>query len=117
IVEQVRGALNGEGYRLLSASNGREGLQLIREERPDTVLLNWGMPEMDGLAVSRAIRSDGDPAVRQTPILLLTWRSGSEETREGFDAGADDFITKPFTPALVRTRVREWVLRSRTPAK
>jgi CheY-like chemotaxis protein len=112
IVGLVKTALEGEDYRFLSAGDGREGLEVARSERPDLVLLNWGLPEMDGLAVVRALRADPDPSIRQMPVVMLTWRSGSDETREGFEAGADDFITKPFSPAQVRTRVREWLTRS-----
>jgi CheY-like chemotaxis protein/phosphoribosyl 1,2-cyclic phosphodiesterase len=113
IVSLVRQALDGEGYRLLSAANGRAGLEMVREETPDLVLLNWGMPEMDGIAVSRAIRADTNSEIRGVPIIMLTWRSGGDDARESFDAGADDYITKPLTPALVRTRVREWLARGK----
>lgn len=113
IIDLVRNVLQGEGYRFLSAQNGRTGLQLARDETPDLMLLNWEMPEMDGLAACRAIRADANPAVRNMPIVLLTARLGAEDTKEGFDAGADDYITKPLTPAHVRTRVREWLMRGR----
>jgi DNA-binding response OmpR family regulator len=71
------------------------------------------MPEMDGIAVSRAIRADTNSEIRGVPIIMLTWRSGGDDARESFDAGADDYITKPLTPALVRTRVREWLARGK----
>ncbi len=111
VISQLEEALRADGYRFLSAANGRAGLDLARSQRPDLILLNWGMPEMDGLAVIKTLRADSDPSVRNVPVLMLTYRSGSLETREGFDAGADDYINKPFTPAHVRTRVREWLLR------
>jgi CheY-like chemotaxis protein len=115
VIGLVQASLQGEGYRFLSAENGRIGLQLARTETPDLMLLNWEMPEMDGLAVCRAIRADPNPAVRHMPIVMLTARSASEDTKEGFDAGADDYITKPITPAHVRTRVREWLIRGKAP--
>ena len=111
VIGQIEEALREEGYRFLSASNGRTGLELARSQRPDLILLNWGMPEMDGPSVIKLLRAESDPSVRNVPVLMLTYRSGSVETREGFEAGADDYITKPFTPAHVRTRIREWLLR------
>ena len=94
------------------------GLEMARAEHPDVILLNWGMPEMDGLAVCRAIRADSDPRLKNVPVVMLTWRDGSSDSLEGFDAGVNDYITKPFTPAHVRTRVREWILRGQsTPAR
>lgn len=118
VIELVESSLKDEGYRLISADNGRTGLELARTETPDLMLLNWEMPEMDGLAACRAIRADPNPAVRRMPIVMLTARAESEDTREGFGAGADDYITKPITPAHVRTHVREWLIRGRaTPVK
>lgn len=111
VISQLEEALRAEGYRFLSAPNGRAGLEMARSRHPDLILLNWGMPDLDGLSVIKSIRADTDPSVRSIPVVMLTYRSGSMETREGFDAGADDYITKPFTPAHVRTRVREWLLR------
>ena len=113
VVDLIENALSDEGYRILSAPNGRIGLQLARMERPELVLMNWEMPEMDGIAACRALRADADPAVSQVPVVMLTARTGAEDAKEGFDAGADDYLTKPLTPAHVRTRVREWLIRGR----
>ena len=113
VVDLIESALSDEGYRILSAPNGRIGVQLARMERPELVLMNWEMSEMDGIAACRALRADADPAVSQVPVVMLTARTGAEDAKEGFDAGADDYLTKPLTPAHVRTRVREWLIRGR----
>ena len=106
-------ALRSEGYRLLAAPDGETALALAREHRPDLILLDWTMPGMDGLAVCRALRADADAGIRGVPIVMLTGRVRPEETREGFEVGADDYLTKPFTPAHLRTRVRQWLERGR----
>lgn len=107
-------ALREEGYQLLSAGNGRDALEIIRRDRPDLVLLDWEMDEMDGPSVCRAIRADSDRGLAAVPVVMLTARTAQRDTQQGFEAGANDFLTKPFTPAHVRTRVREWLQRGRT---
>jgi two-component system phosphate regulon response regulator PhoB len=88
-------------------------LHLARLERPSLILLDWRMPGKDGLEVCRALRSDPDPEIRRLPVVLLTAQMGPENISAGFAAGATDYLTKPFKPAHVRSRVRGWLLRSR----
>lgn len=104
-------ALQEDGYRIVTTRDGASGLAAARRERPALILLDWEMPAMTGPEVCRALRAEPDAALASTPVVLLTARAGAEDTREGFEAGADDYLTKPFTPALVRTRVHEWLMR------
>ena len=84
---------------------------MARAERPALVLLDWQMPGADGIAVTRALRADADPDLRDVPVVLITGLAGGENTAVGFDAGVTDYLTKPFQPSHVRTRVRTWLLR------
>ena len=105
--------LEPEGLHVLLAADGEAALQLARTARPSILLLDWQMPGRDGLDVLRELRGSDDVALQRMPVLMLTARSGSEDTAAGFEAGATDYITKPFAPAHVRSRVREWLLRTR----
>jgi DNA-binding response OmpR family regulator len=71
------------------------------------------MPGVDGIDVTRALRSDPDPQLRDVPVVLITAQSGSEHTAAGFAAGVTDYLTKPFRAAHVRARVQAWLLRRR----
>lgn len=113
IVRLLRMALRPEGFRLLSANDGETALQLARAERPSLILMDWNMPGYDGLEVCRALRAELDPQLRDVPVVLLTAQSGEENIAIGFAAGITDYLTKPFYPSYVRSRVREWLLRKR----
>jgi CheY-like chemotaxis protein/ribonuclease BN (tRNA processing enzyme) len=104
--------LAADGFRLLTATDGETALRLVRAERPDLILLDWGLPGQDGVAVARALRADPDPHLRTVPVVLVTGRDGPESTAAGFAAGVTDYLTKPFKTAHVRTRVRAWLLRT-----
>jgi two-component system phosphate regulon response regulator PhoB len=106
-------ALQGDGFRLLSASDGETALAMARASRPDLVLLDWSMPRRDGLEVCRALRADPDPKLREIPVVVLTVQSEREHTAAGFAAGASDYVAKPFKLTYVRARVHAWLLRSR----
>jgi CheY-like chemotaxis protein/phosphoribosyl 1,2-cyclic phosphodiesterase len=116
IVEVLRATLAPERYRLLLAYDGDTALQMARARRPSLILLDWRMPGRDGLEVCRALRADADPHLRHVPVVLLTAQMGEENITAGFTAGVTDYLTKPFTPAHVRSRVRSWLLRSRPDA-
>ena len=104
--------LRNEGLRLLTASDGDAALRIAREERPALILIDWHMPVRDGLSVCRALRADPDPLFREIPIVVITAQAGHENTATGFAAGATDYLTKPFVPLHVRTRVRSWLMRT-----
>jgi two-component system phosphate regulon response regulator PhoB len=116
IVGLLRETLAPEGYRLLSAHDGEAALRLARSERPSLILLDWRMPGQDGLEVCQALRNDPDPELRRVPVVLLTAQIGDENISAGFSAGVTDYLTKPFRPAHVRSRVRGWLLRARQDA-
>jgi CheY-like chemotaxis protein/phosphoribosyl 1,2-cyclic phosphodiesterase len=108
----IQTILRSEGLRLLTASDGEQALRIARQERPDLILIDWQMPERDGLSVCQAVRADPDPELREIPIVLITAQTGPENTATGFAAGATDYLTKPFVPPHVRTRVRSWLMRT-----
>jgi DNA-binding response OmpR family regulator len=101
IVQLVRDYLERAGFRVLTALNGKSALALAHSERPDLIILDLGLPEMDGLDVTRILRKDSN-----VPILMLTARSEETDKLVGLELGADDYITKPFSPKELVARVR-----------
>lgn len=99
--------LSCERYDVLTASNGRDALRIVQDERPDIVLTDVVMPGGDGLTLCRAVKRDA--ATRLMPVVLLTALESRDERIKGIDAGADDFIVKPFDPQELRARVRSLV--------
>jgi DNA-binding response OmpR family regulator len=104
ILELVAFRLERSGYTVLKARDGEEALQVAREARPDLAVLDVMMPKLDGFEVTRAIRADG--ATKAIPIILLTARAQDADVQAGFDAGADDYLRKPFSPQELRARVQ-----------
>ena len=95
-IRVLEAVLTPRGYVVLAATSGREALELISRERPDLILLDIMMPEMDGYEVCRRLRSD--PATRALPIVMIT-ASGDQEKLKALEAGADDFIATRLPPA------------------
>ncbi len=104
IVTVIRRILHTQGYETLVASNGREALEAARAEMPDVILLDWMLPEVDGLDVCRQLKADSD--TRGIMILLVTGRGSVANRVEGFNAGADDYIPKPFNHPELLARIR-----------
>lgn len=102
--ETMEALLEGQGYELVLAQNGQEALSLASQHRPDLVLLDVMMPDIDGFEVCRRLRMD--PRLSEVPILLITSLDDRESRLRGMSAGADDFITKPFDRTELRARVR-----------
>ncbi len=100
-VELVKLYLNRDGYKVLTAYDGIEALRLARESRPDLAILDIMMPGMDGLEVCRTLRNESD-----MPIIMLTARTTDEDKLTGLGLGADDYVTKPFSPRELAARVR-----------
>jgi CheY-like chemotaxis protein/phosphoribosyl 1,2-cyclic phosphodiesterase len=117
IVRLLTMTLRPEGFRLLSATDGNEALEIARAERPDLLLLDWKIPGRNGLEVCRALRAESDPNLRNVPVVLLTAQVGAEDTAEGFAAGVTDYVTKPFKPAHIRARVHVWLRRKQAGAE
>ncbi len=93
------------GYSCLVAGSGGEALERVRRERPSLLLLDYDMPDLDGAAVLRKLRSDPSPAVAQIPTIMLTGHGGEESEVHCLEAGADDFVTKPIHPAVLKARI------------
>ncbi len=106
--------LRQAGFRVLLAPTGARGLELVDQHRPDLVVLDLGLPGMDGLDVCRRIRGLPGP-VASTPVLMLTARDGEIDRVLGLELGADDYVTKPFSPRELVARVKA-ILRRSQPA-
>jgi DNA-binding response OmpR family regulator len=100
--------LESDGRRLISASDAESALALCRAERPDLVLLDWNLPGRSGPEICRDLRAEPDAKLRQIPVVLLTAETDAKRA-EALSAGASDYVTKPFTPADIRARVRAWL--------
>jgi two-component system alkaline phosphatase synthesis response regulator PhoP len=108
IVKQARDYLEKDGFRVLSAADGGTALAVARHERPDLVVLDLNLPGMDGLDVCRALRRESD-----VPIIMLTARVEETDRLIGLELGADDYVTKPFSPRELVARVRAVLRRVR----
>jgi len=95
--------LEDEGYEVLTARNGKDAIRLAFERLPDLILLDVAMPGLDGYEVTRRLRAD--ESTRGTPVVLLTARAQVRDVILGFEAGANDYVTKPFRPDELRTRL------------
>jgi DNA-binding response OmpR family regulator len=107
ITQLVRDYLERAGFAVVSARDGREALMRARTERPDLVILDLGLPQLGGLDVTRQLRRDGD-----LPIIMLTARDDETDKLVGLELGADDYVTKPFSPRELAARVRTVLRRS-----
>ena len=101
ITKLVSIALTEEGFRVITASGGEDALQKAEEYRPDVVLLDIVMPDLDGIEVMRQLRER-----RPVPVILLTAKGSTADKAKGLDLGADDYIAKPFHPDELAARVR-----------
>ena len=98
-----------EGFDVVSAVDGVDGLERARVERPDIVVTDIMMPKMNGIELLEAMRAD--PAVADIPVILLSAKAMTDDVRAGLDAGADDYITKPFEPLELVDRVNKLLRR------
>ena len=106
--------LEMSGYEVVKAGDGEAGLSLVRRNRPDLILLDLMLPGMDGLQVCRRLKSGGD--TRGIPVMMLTAKGEEDDQVAGFECGADDYVTKPFSPRVLVARVRA-LLRRHGPAR
>lgn len=111
IREVVRRYLERDGYRVREATDGYEALDAIKADSPDLIVLDLMLPGIDGLSLTQHLRVD-----RQTPIIMLTAKGEEHDRIRGLDLGADDYITKPFSPQEVVSRVRAVLRRVSGPA-
>ena len=110
LVTMLRYNLESEGYRVSEAVDGEEAILLVIEEPPDLILLDWMLPSLSGIEVCRRIRRN--ESARDVPIIMLTARGEDSDRVRGLDSGADDYITKPFSPLELMARVRAVLRRS-----
>jgi len=96
-------SLGAEGYEVITAEDGEEAVRKCREEKPDLVVLDVMMPKMDGFEACRTIKRDTETA--DIPVILLSAKSRDIDQKQGYEAGADDYITKPFSPGRLVDRV------------
>ena len=96
-------SLGAEGYEVITAEDGEEAVRKAKEERPDLVVLDVMMPKVDGFEACRAIKRD--PEISGTPVILLSAMGRDIDQKQGYEAGADDYITKPFSPGRLVERV------------
>ena len=102
--EILRVRLEANGYEIVTADDGEEGLVRARELQPDLILLDVMMPKRDGISVVRELKAD--PALQSIPVILVTAKSDIRDVVDGLDAGGDDYLTKPFEHAALLARVR-----------
>ena len=107
VSQLIRLYLAHEGYRAVTAKDGIKGLNLARSENPDLILLDLNLPGMDGSEICRSLRGESD-----VPIIMVTARVDEDERLEGLDLGADDYVTKPFSPRELMARIRAVLRRS-----
>ncbi|MEM7223505.1 MAG: phosphate regulon transcriptional regulator PhoB [Pseudomonadota bacterium] len=112
IVTLLRYNLEREGFQVIEAGDGEEALLLVAEHEPDIILLDWMLPVMSGIEVCRRLRRK--PEMQEVPILMLTARGEESDKVRGLDCGADDYVTKPFSPAELIARMRAVLRRSHT---
>ena len=103
--------LEAEGYNVLEARDGEEAMLVVEEEAPDLLVLDWMLPHLSGIEVCRRVRLSRNH--RNVPIIMLTARGEEADKIRGLDSGADDYLTKPFSPSELVARVRALLRRSR----
>jgi DNA-binding response OmpR family regulator len=105
IVESVSYVVRKAGYQAVAAEDGEEALRLARTESPDLIFLDIMMPKLSGYDVCKALKDD--PTTRDTYIVMLTARGQEEDERKALEMGADEFMTKPFSPRKMRAKLVE----------
>ena len=111
IREVIQFRLEREGYRVFTAASGEEGLRIAEAELPDLILLDIMMPKMKGRDVCACLKAN--PKTQHIPVIFLTALSLADHVKAGMDLGAEDYITKPFEPALLKERITVALARHR----
>jgi two-component system phosphate regulon response regulator PhoB len=112
IQELISVTLARNGHSVTRTANAAEAYKAVSEALPDVILLDWMLPDGSGLAIARRLRSEA--RTREVPIIMLTARAADDDKVAGLDSGADDYVTKPFSPRELEARIQA-VLRRRTP--
>ena len=111
LVELIRYNLEKEGFRVSAANDGEEGLSLLREHKPDLLVLDWMLPHVSGIEICRQIRRKTE--LRDLPVIMLTARGEEADRIRGLEVGADDYVIKPFSPSELVARIRAVLRRAR----
>jgi two-component system KDP operon response regulator KdpE len=111
MIQFIRMNLELEGYRVVQASTGLQALERLRDDLPDLVVLDVMMPEMDGFETLRLMRE-----VSAAPVIMLTVKADEDDKVKGLELGADDYVTKPFSPRELTSRIKAVLRRAETPA-
>jgi len=114
IVEAVKYNLDKAGFRTIVVSDGPKALEFARQEEPDLILLDWMLPEMDGLAVCRMLKQE--TKTKHIPVIMLTVKSEERDKVMGLETGADDYVTKPFSARELVARVKAMLRRAGLPS-
>jgi two-component system, OmpR family, alkaline phosphatase synthesis response regulator PhoP len=112
ILELVKYNLLRDGYEVVTAATGEEALVTVRSRKPDLIVLDLMLPGIDGLNVMRRLKDDDE--IRKIPVVMLTARGEEADVVTGLELGADDYVTKPFSPRILTARIRA-VLRRHSP--
>jgi two-component system phosphate regulon response regulator PhoB len=112
IQELITFNLEQSGYNAMRAADAEQAIEIVRDELPDLVLLDWMLPGMSGAEFARRLRADR--RTREVPIIMLTARADEQDKLAGLDYGADDYVTKPFSPRELNARIKA-LLRRRAP--
>ncbi|MBN2034341.1 MAG: response regulator [Deltaproteobacteria bacterium] len=115
ILELLRFNLAGEGFQVVCATTGEEALGKVKSDMPDLILLDLMLPGIDGLEVAKRLKSL--PETRGVPLVMLTAKGEEEDIVKGLEIGADDYITKPFSPKVLAARIRAVLRRKQTTPK
>ena len=107
LVSLVKLHMEMAGYEVLSANDGEKAMLIIKEERPDLIILDLMIPKIDGWEVCKRLRTVGD-----IPVIMLTARTDTDDKLKGFECGADDYVTKPFSPRELVARVKRVLARA-----
>ena len=111
VVTLLKYNLEKTGYDVVAATDGDEGLLMVEEEQPDLLLVDWMLPHVSGVEICRRLRRN--PEHRNLPIIMLTARGEETDTIRGLESGADDYMTKPFSPSELQARIQAVLRRSR----
>jgi len=111
LVQLIRYNLEKEGFRVSAANDGEEGLALLKESKPDLLVLDWMLPHVSGIEICRQIRRKTE--LRDLPVIMLTARGEEADRIRGLEVGSDDYIIKPFSPSELVARIRAVLRRAR----